>query len=307
MSGATHWKNLNERGNSVVLNIMLWVYRFAGRALFRFILIFIIGWYWLFARRVREASLEYLRQVHEYFADKSPFQKPPNIFHSYRHLLSFGNAMLDKIAGWLGDIPQQDLLIEGHEHFRAHYGRGAIIISSHFGNIELIRALKADHHQVVNVLVHTVHASKFNAFLKKLNPKADVRLIQVNELGVDTAIILQERLDAGEWVVIAADRTPVNSSRVQHVNFMGRDAAWPEGAWILASLMKYPTILLFCYQAQQQYHVYIELFAEKISLSRANRMQVLQQLIQRYAAVMEKHCQRAPYQWFNFYHFWDAP
>lgn len=307
MRQTTHWKNLSERGGSFSLNLMLWIYRIAGRALFRFVLIFVIAWYWLFAKRVREASLEYLHQLHGYFAEQSPFKKVPGMLDSYRHLLSFGNAMLDKIAGWLGDIPQQALYIHGHEHFQAHYGRGAVIISSHFGNIELIRALKADHDQIVNVLVHTVHASKFNALLKKINPNATVRLIQVSELGADTAIILQERLDAGEWVVVAADRTPVSSSRVQHVDFLGRSAAWPEGAWILASLMKYPAILLFCYYHQKQYHVYIELFAEHITLARASRAQALHQLIQRYVLVVEQHCKRAPYQWFNFYHFWDSP
>jgi predicted LPLAT superfamily acyltransferase len=302
-----HWKNLQERGGTFTLQLMLWFYRLGGRYLFRFILIFVIGWYWLFAASTRQASLQYLRQVHDYFADKSPFKHRPTLFDSYRHLLMFGLAMLDKIAGWLGDMPKQVLNIHGHEHFKAHYGRGAFIITSHFGNIELIRALKADHHQVVNVLVHTEHAESFNQFLKKLNPLAGVRLIHVGQLGADTAIVLQERLDAGEWVVIAADRVPIHSNRVQSADFMGKPALWPEGAWILASLMKCPVMSLFCYQQDDHYEVFIDLLAEQIVLPRRDREAALSDWVQRYAKQVEFHCQHAPLQWFNFYHFWDSP
>lgn len=36
---------------------------------------------------------------------------------------------------------------------------------------------------------------KFNQFLKKLNEHADVNLVSVDELGIETALILQDKLD----------------------------------------------------------------------------------------------------------------
>ncbi|MFW2153812.1 acyltransferase, partial [Acinetobacter gyllenbergii] len=141
----------------------------------------------------------------------------------------------------------------GHQHFQQAYQKGALLVVSHFGNIELLRAVKSQHSQKINVLVYQKHATQFNAFLKKLNDQADVNLISVDELGLETAILLEEKMQQGEWVIVAADRAPVQSDRVQHIEFLGKDALWPQGAWILASLLKVPVLAVFCYRQQQHF------------------------------------------------------
>jgi predicted LPLAT superfamily acyltransferase len=154
------------------------------------------------------------------------------------------------------------------------------------------------------VLVYQKHATKFNEFLKKLNDKADVCLLPVDELGIETAMILQDKMQQGEWVIVAADRVPVQSDRVQHVDFLGELAVFPQGAWILANLLKVPVIAVFCYRVQQQFQVHIHSIAEQVNLPRANRIESMQTITKTYVAVLEQHCVRAPYQWFNFYNFW---
>ncbi len=51
-------------------------------------------------------------------------------------------------------------------------------------------------------------------------------------------MLLQDKMQKGEWVIVAADRVPVQSDRVQHVDFLGESAAFPQGAWILANLLQ---------------------------------------------------------------------
>ncbi len=34
-------------------------------------------------------------------------------------------------------------------------------------------------------------------------------------------MLLQDKMQQGEWVIVAADRVPVQSDRVQHVDFLG--------------------------------------------------------------------------------------
>ena len=176
---------------------------------------------------------------------------------------------------------------------------------SHFGNIELLRAIKSEHPQKINVLVYQKHATKFNEFLKKLNEQADVNLISVDELGIETALILQDKLDQGEWVIVAADRVPVQSDRVQSVAFLGEQALWPQGAWILASLLKAPVLAVFCYRVDTHFEVHIHPVAEQLNWPRKERLQAMQQTTRQYVELLEQHCIRAPYQWFNFYNFWN--
>ena len=176
---------------------------------------------------------------------------------------------------------------------------------SHFGNIELLRAIKSEHTQKINVLVYQKHATQFNQFLKKLNKHADVNLVSVDELGIETALILQEKLDQGEWVIVAADRVPVESDRVQPITFLGAEANWPQGAWILASLLKVPVLAVFCYRVGSCFEVHIHAIAEQLHFPRKTRMQALQSTMRQYVILLEQHCMRAPYQWFNFYNFWN--
>ena len=104
-------------------------------------------------------------------------------------------------------------------------------------------------------------------------------------------------------MIIAADRTPVDSDRVQHLAFLGREATWPQGAWILASLLKVPVLAVFCYRHQQQFEVHVHKIADVVNLPRKDRLHAMQQVTGRYVTLLEQHCLRAPYQWFNFYHF----
>lgn len=57
--------------------------------------------------------------------------------------------------------------LHGHEHFRAHYHKGAVIVVSHFGNIELPRAVKSAHAQKINVLVYQKHAAEIQSISEK--------------------------------------------------------------------------------------------------------------------------------------------
>lgn len=304
-SARPQWSDLKEKGGMLPLTLMLWFYRIGGRVLCRIILYFVIMWYWLFSNLARQASLEYLNKLHQFAGEQSPFSQAPTFVQTYTHLMQFGECILDKIEGWLGNIPDQKLNLHGHEVFRTHYQKGAIIMVSHFGNVELLRAIKSEHTQKINVLVYQKHATKFNEFLKKINDKADVHLISVDELGIETAVLLEEKLAQGEWIIVAADRVPVQSQRVQTVNFLGEDAHWPQGAWILANLLKAPLLAVFCYRQQDQFDVHIHLLAEKVELPRGNRLAAMQMITRQYVALLEQHCIRAPYQWFNFYHFWN--
>lgn len=298
------WHDLKERGGLLPLMLMLGFYRCGGRWLCRVVLYFIIMWYWLFAVTARQASVHYLQRLHQFAGAQSPFSATPTWANSYAHFMQFGECILDKIEGWLGHIPEQNLQLFGHENFQQHYQKGAIIVVSHFGNIELLRALKSEHPQKINVLVYQKHASQFNQFLKKINSKSEVNLISVDELGIETAMLLQEKLAQGEWVILAADRVPVQSNRVQTVQFLGEPADLPQGAWILASLLKVPVLAVFCYRVEQKFQVHIHYIADQIDLPRKTRLSSMQQITQHYVALLEQHCCRAPYQWFNFYQFW---
>ena len=54
-----------------------------------------------------------------------------------------------------------------------------------------------------------------------------------------------------------------------------------------------------------RYDIYFEHFADEITLDRDHRAEEIQPWMQRYAERLEHYARLAPYNWFNFYSFWD--
>ena len=306
--GKRHWSRTPERGSLLGLQIMLASYRLLGRTGFKALLYPVIGYFWLTGRRQRAASEQYLKRL-EAFAASQQVALPPEPRTSFRHFLRFGEAALDKLAGWRGDIPRERVELVGREHHEAALasGRGLLLLGSHLGDLELCRALGTRDGQVrINALVFTRHAARFNALLRQVNPDAGINLIQVQEMGADTAILLKEKIEAGEWVVIVGDRTSVTrEKRVVWADFLGAPAPFPLGPFALASVLACPVYLMFGLKEQGRFRVHFEPFAERLLLPRAEREAALRHWVQAYADRLQHHCLHAPLDWFNFFDFWQ--
>ncbi|ELM3719339.1 glycosyltransferase family 2 protein [Aeromonas hydrophila] len=304
----THWSRTPERGSLLGMQIMLASYRLLGRRGFSLLLYPVIGYFWLTGRAQRQASQAYLTRL-ESFADASGVALPAEPRSSFRHFLRFGEAALDKLAGWRGDITEQEVELVGAEHYQAaiNSGKGVLLLGSHLGDLELCRALGSRKQGLrINALVFTRHAARFNALLKQINPDSHLNLIQVQELGADTAILLKEKLERGEWVVIVGDRTSVTrEKRVIWADFLGAPAPFPLGPFVLSSVLGCPVYLMFGLKEQGRFRVHFEPFADGQPLPRQGRQQILASRVQAYADRLQYHCLQAPLDWFNFFDFWQ--
>ncbi|HDX8354517.1 TPA: glycosyltransferase family 2 protein [Aeromonas dhakensis] len=304
----THWSRTPERGSLLGMQIMLASYRLLGRRGFSLLLYPVIGYFWLTGRAQRDASQAYLARL-EAFASAQGVALPTEPRSSFRHFLRFGEAALDKLAGWRGDITEQEVELVGAEHYQAaiNSGKGVLLLGSHLGDLELCRALGSRKQGLrINALVFTRHAARFNALLKQINPDSHLNLIQVQELGADTAILLKEKLEQGEWVVIVGDRTSVTrEKRVIWADFLGAPAPFPLGPFVLSSVLGCPVYLMFGLKEQGRFRVHFEPFADGQPLPRQGRQQILASRVQAYADRLQHHCLRAPLDWFNFFDFWQ--
>ncbi|UCM60826.1 glycosyltransferase family 2 protein [Aeromonas hydrophila] len=304
----THWSRTPERGSLLGMQIMLTSYRLLGRRGFSLLLYPVIGYFWLTGRAQRQASQAYLTRL-ESFANASGVTLPAEPRSSFRHFLRFGEAALDKLAGWRGDITEQQVELVGAEHYQAaiNSGQGVLLLGSHLGDLELCRALGSRKQGLrINALVFTRHAARFNALLKQINPDSHLNLIQVQELGADTAILLKEKLERGEWVVIVGDRTSVTrEKRVIWADFLGAPAPFPLGPFVLSSVLGCPVYLMFGLKEQGRFRVHFEPFADGEPLPRQGRQQILASRVQAYADRLQHHCLQAPLDWFNFFDFWQ--
>jgi predicted LPLAT superfamily acyltransferase len=311
MNTTTHWSKLAEVGSSWGLNLTFGLYRLLGERLIRLLLHAIVFWFYLFVPRARRASDLYLTKLHAV----GGFAHRPGWRDHYHHIYAFASAALDKVAAWMGRISIDRVVFDNQAELYTlrDSGRGAVIVGSHLGSLETARALatKLGQQRKINAIVYTDHAIRFNAVLARANPGFAVNLIQVSQLGPDTAIELSEKIERGELLFIVGDRTPpAENGRVLPAEFLGAPAPFAQGPWILASLLKCPVYLFFCVTegpiGRHRFRVHFEAFTDSVQLPRKSREAALRELIQRYATRLEHYCRQAPLQWFNFYDFWHS-
>jgi len=302
-----HWAQLEERGIIWGMQLLVKVYLLLGRQVLQFFLYPVVSYYWLINRAGRQASRQYLQRVSAYLPEQG---LQGSNYDSYRHFISFANAIIDKLAVWSGSITLQDIDYKGREAIAEHLSQrhGLLILGSHLGNLEVLRAIASLRKDVtLNVLVHTKHAEKFNALLKRHATTSRVNLMQVTDTNAATAMLLQDKIDAGELVVIAADRIPVTGhDRVTSAAYLGCPALFPQGPFILAALLKCPVYTLFCLKHLDRYTIYFDWFSDGLTLPRKNREASLARYAQEYADRLQHYCLKEPLQWFNFYDFWQA-
>ncbi len=302
----SHWSQIKERGIVWGMRFLLKVYLIFGRKVLQVFLYPVVSYYWLINAKGRAASQDYLQRVVAYQSDLTI---NTDLKGSYQHFISFANALIDKLAAWSGSITRKDVEYHGREAIIAHIdqGQGVLMLGSHLGNLEVCRVIAKLRTKVtINVLVHTKHTEKFNTLLNKYADSTTLNLIQVTSVNAATAVLLQDKIAAGELVIIAADRTPVSGmGRVAQANFLGYPASFPQGPFILALLLKCPVYTLFCLKQNDKQVIYFDHFTAGLEFSRKQRSAAIQQCVDAYAERLQHYCVKAPLQWFNFYDFWQ--
>ncbi|URN99061.1 glycosyltransferase family 2 protein [Leclercia adecarboxylata] len=309
-----HWAKQQEVKGLYGMRLMLRVWQLLGRRAFTLLLWPVIAVYWLTARPARQASQQWIARVSETLARRQ--QPKPARLNSFFHFMRFGHAMLDKVASWQGELKlDRDVLFApgAREKLDLTVPEGKLLLASHLGDVEACRALaQIKGGKTVNALVFSDNAQRFKQIMQEMAPQAGLNLIPVTDIGPETAILLKEKIDRGEWVTIVGDRIAVDPQRggnwrVVWSDFMGQPAPFPEGPFILASLMRCPVVLIFALRQQQKLHIHCEDFADPLLLPRGERQQALQQTVDRYAQRLEHFALQAPLDWFNFFDFWRLP
>lgn len=304
-----HWADIGESTSAAGILFLCGVHRWLGRWPFRICVYPVVLFHWLTNATARRASLQYLQRLHAHASERhiGTLATVPGWRQSLRHFAGFAETMLDKILALGHRYPAQHVRMHREQMLAAiASGQGGVIITAHIGCLELCQAL-ADRVPGfrLTALVHTAHAQRFNRLIRRLDPQGKVELLQVTELGPATAVMLAERVARGEYIAIAGDRVPLRGGRSVRVPFLGHPAPFPIGAYVLASALGCPVFTMACTHAGQGYDIRFERFSDRIVLPRGSRDAALAEQATRFAQWLEAQVHGAPYDWFNFFPFWD--
>lgn len=292
------WLQRKERGSLLLLRFMTWLSLLLGRRLTRPIVYGIAFYFLLAAPAARRASRAYLDRC---------LDRPATWRDQYRHILAFASTIHDRIY----------LLNDRHELFDIRsFGEGLLpaagdasggllIFGAHLGSFEVLRTLarKNVRHKVCAAM-YPENARLLNSMLARVNAEVVLDIIPLGQL--DAIFTLNERVRTGAWVALLADRA-VGPDPHQEVPFFGQAARFPLGPFRLAAILRRPVFFMTgLYRGGNRYDIHFERLADFSELAPGERDAVMRQAQQRYAQLIEQHCRMAPYNWFNFYDFWEG-
>ena len=312
-----HWADIKEVGGSLWhFRFMLWVACHLPLFMVECITAIICFFFWLGARPVRERSRIYLNHLSKVSGKRF------GLFATYKHIFSFALSMMEKLLGWKGAIKLNQIESQNDDLQmlvqQLNQSQGAFLLCSHLGNIEMLRSLTefGEFHTERNFQVFPIvdfsGTTKFNALLRELNPELMDKVVDANSIGIDSAIWMKEKINAGDLVVIAGDRTSANSrNRNLVTNFLGEPASFPEGAFSLAGILNAPVYFIFTvrkkdFDIRTAYEMHVVRAKTSMDCPRKQRPERLKELLREYAEILERLCVKHPYQWYNFYNFWEG-
>jgi predicted LPLAT superfamily acyltransferase len=294
---ARRWSELPEHGTPLMLRVIYWIAIRIGRWAARLLLYPITLYFLVRARDARRASYDYLRRVRG---------RDAAWWHVFWHIHCFAATILDRVYLLAGDFERFNLCVHQAEifHRQVESGKGCLLLGSHLGSYEMLRTLAvSQQHAPLKVLMDTEHNENITRFLHALNP--DIAATVIGSYRPDTLLCVKESLDAGFLIGVLGDR-PTRAGKTMRCQFLGAPATFPIGAVQLAAIMHCPIILFFgLYRGGNRYDIHFELLTESVAPDRNRRTQDIQHWTQRYAERLEHYTRSAPYNWFNFYPFWD--
>ena len=281
------------------------VYARCGKTALKLVTVPVMAFIYPFAGPARRALRTYYAVLAAFRGRKDA--PPVGAWTLYRHLLGFAWSLADKTDACTlrKDLPQMSVRDDaGGRAFRDLVAarKGAFLVSTHLGTVEVLPALasarrdageKAPH---VHAFQQMGHDAVFTRMFMRHFDATHVTLHAVEEIGVETAVRMQEAVGRGELVLMAGDRVGARSGKTFDHAFLGRPCRWPKGVFVFAKLMACPVFFVTCVRTGwNAYECHFHRYTGPASSPA--------RMLDEYTAFLEAETLAHPEQWYQFYDF----
>lgn len=305
---ARGWSATPERSNLLAIRLIAWIALHLGRPVARLLLHPIALYYLLFAPSARRASADYLGRA---------LGRPAGWRDLYRHIHAFASVALDRIWFAAGRMALFDIEIRGAAVMERSLdeGRGIYLLGAHIGSFEALHAVGINKRDLpVAMVMYPQNARMIHTVLQALAPHFDVSIIPIGERG--SALAIRDLLDRGGLAGLMGDRyvsqdaaNGSNTGSSLLLPFLGQPARFTDGPVRLALMLRRRIVFMVgLYRGGNRYEVRFEDLADfrQPPSDPAEREALVAATVADYVRRLEALCREAPYNWFNFYDYWDS-
>jgi predicted LPLAT superfamily acyltransferase len=323
---SVHWSRQKEYAAGYWhFKFLLILFRLVPDIVLRIIAFPVGFFFFLFSKNARTESRRFLARAAGFAGESGTAKKCRSFFGPLRHIISFSLALVEKLLSWGAKfssikIHYQDddikELVDGLEN-----GKGAFLITSHLGNTDLLRGFvslnrtKVSKTVPITAVMDMEVTAHFTRMLKELNPNSTLDVVSASEIGPHTAFFFEEKLAAGGIVTVAGDRTAESAAMKNlMIPFLGEQAQFSQGIFYLAVLLaaeiKAPVYFIFALRRghlslKSEYDMHVHKYSLSLEGGRKERFRAASDMAYSFAALLEGYCKEEPFQWYNFYNFWQ--
>ncbi len=225
-------------------------------------------------------------------------------WYVFKHFYSFGRAIIDRIAILAGGAKGFSFTFDGEQHIHdaVAQGKGVLLLTAHVGNWEAAGQLLSRVKCPINVTGFDKEVPAIRAVLDR-SARQHFKLIPLTGAPTD-AIQLVAAMRRGELVCMMGDRT--YGSPAQTIPFLGGHAPFPIGGYVMAAIAGAPIVTVFSLREPRgRYHFFGFPPVPPHHPPHHQRNAHLRACATQFAARLETIVKRDPFQWYNFFPFWD--
>jgi predicted LPLAT superfamily acyltransferase len=300
MNRNTGWQKQKEKSSYFWLKFALFLANNLGRSVTRFILIFVVFYYMLSSPKTLKSCKEYwhrLKRKHLYL-------------HSFLQMYYFATTILDRVYFLQNKL---SLFSISHSHLQditeiIQQKDSVIFVGSHLGSFDIARVLAKNNNDLgikLKVVMDITHNPTIIRFLSQINPQI-LKTIFDKKNAIQDIFEMKKLLKNGTSLAFLNDRNVDKNSNTIKCTFLGKRCYLPANNIKLAIKTQKPVIFFVAiYQGGNRYKIIfkpLKLSATQNKLSDKEKLVILSQ---NYISLLEKYTRKYPFNWFNFYDFWQ--
>ena len=178
-------------------------------------------------------------------------------------------------------------------------GKGGILLSAHLGNWEVAGHLLKRVDARINIVMYDGEGEQMKEYMEQFDSKRSFNIIFIKD-DLSHIYEISAALNRNELICLHGDRFRPGNRTMVHP-FVGEEAGFPAGPFILASKLKAPVCFVFAFKETNfHYHFY----AMPANTYEGRGTMGMEQMLDDYVHIVEEKLNQYPAQWFNYYDFW---
>ncbi|MCF6224333.1 MAG: lipid A biosynthesis acyltransferase [Flavobacteriaceae bacterium] len=282
-----------SRGAVLGYKIFIFLIKYLGVRSAYFLLYFVALYFLLFSFYGTKASFYY-------FHKRLGFGKLISIGKVYKSYFVFGQTIIDKVTISSGIKNKFTYEHDGGDAIvqLLKEKKGGILISAHIGNFEIADYFfnEMEDSSQINLVTTDREHRAIKEYLESISLKNNLKYIIVYK-DLSHIFEINNALNNNELVCFTGDRY-LESNKVLTENLFGKKAKFPAGTFLLGSRLNVPVLFVYVMkETSNHYHLY----TRKANFKKRDAQDLLRSYTQSVEWILKKY----PYQWFNYFDFWN--